>query len=51
MTIKEWKAEMNDLVNDFQFHAKSGDLEKLKELVAEAGKIADWARHILDEEA
>lgn len=50
MTIREWKAEMNELVSDFQFAAASGDIEKLKMLVAEAEKISAWAARLLGEE-
>ena len=43
MYIKDWKKEMIDLVQDFQFHKNAGDLDRLKELVAEAEKIAEGA--------
>ncbi len=46
MGITEWKKAMNELVKDFQFHPQAGDLEKLKELVAEAEKIAAWAEMV-----
>ena len=48
LTVREWKKEMNDLVNDFQFHAKSGDIERLKEMVKEAEKIAEAARILVE---
>lgn len=48
MTIREWKKEMNELVNDFQFHEKSGDIERLKELVTQAEKIAESARILVE---
>ena len=41
MTIREWKTAMTELVNDFQFNEMSGDIEKLKEMLAEAEKIAE----------
>lgn len=48
MTIREWKKEMTELVNDFQFHEKSGDIERLKEMLAEAEKIAAAARILVE---
>ena len=43
MQIRNWKEEMQLLVDDFQFYAGAGDLEKLKELVTAAEKIAEIA--------
>lgn len=49
MTIKEWKAEMKELVDDFQFTKSAGDIERLRELLAEAEKISAWAERLLDD--
>ena len=48
MSINDWKKEMQELVKDFQFHPNAGDLERLKELVAEAERIAEGAAKLVE---
>ncbi len=49
MYISDWKKEMQELVKDFQFHPSAGDLERLKELVIEAEKIAAGAAKLAED--
>jgi hypothetical protein len=48
MTVREWKTEMAELVKDFQFHAESGDIEKLREMLREAERIAEGAKRLVE---